>query len=282
MRSHGIVESAAGLLPFGHMGWGYRNRDEFLCRAAEYLVDGLDHGQRVAFVGAGTVDGLRAELAAFPRLRDHAGFDSIVVLAADEYYPFHAGTDIIDSEVAIARYLEATDTAIRDGHSGFRAAVDVTAVARTPQQRDELTVLEYLVDQLMAVRPFSALCAYDVGELGPDAIEVLCLHPYLSPQAAGFQIFADGDPRTDCVLSGELDQSAAQVYSTTLRRILPLMPPGAVQIDARGLQFIAHRQLLQLNDIACEHGRRIVLTTSQHVPRRLIELLQPSHITAAP
>jgi anti-anti-sigma regulatory factor len=282
MRTHGFANTAAGLLPFGHMGWAYHSRDEFLTRAAEYLLDGLNNGQRVAFVAEETTDVLRAELAAIPQLRDHPHFDDIEVLSAAGYYPFHEGTDVIDPAVAIARYLDAADTAIRDGYNGFRAAVDVTSVARSTEQRDELTALEYLVDQLMAVRPFSALCAYDVGELGAEAGEVLCLHPFFGPHTSEFHIFADEDPAVDCVLSGELDQSSAQVFTSALRRILPLTPAGTVRIDAQGLQFISHRQLLQLNELAREHERTIVLVTSQGVPMRLVELLQPSHVRVLP
>ena len=40
-RHHGVVDSAGGLDPFGHLGWGYRSRPEFLARAAEYIADGL-------------------------------------------------------------------------------------------------------------------------------------------------------------------------------------------------------------------------------------------------
>ena len=61
-RRHGVVDSAGGLIPFGHLGWGYRDRSEFLTRAAEYITDGLIQNQWVEFVGDGSPDQLRAEL----------------------------------------------------------------------------------------------------------------------------------------------------------------------------------------------------------------------------
>ncbi|MGB5795204.1 MAG: hypothetical protein WBH51_05350 [Mycolicibacter algericus] len=32
---------------FGHIGWQYRDHDEFICCATEYLAIGLNLGQRV-------------------------------------------------------------------------------------------------------------------------------------------------------------------------------------------------------------------------------------------
>jgi anti-anti-sigma regulatory factor len=111
---------------------------------------------------------------------------------------------------------------------------------------------------------------------------VLCLHPFFGPNTSEFHIFADEDPAVDCVLSGELDQSSAQVFTSTLRRILPLTPTGTVRIDARGLQFVSHRQLLQLDDLAREHERTIVLVAAQGVAVRLVELLALSHVQVTP
>lgn len=279
MRAHGVRLSAAGLLPFGHLGWGYHGRAEFLCRATEYLLDGLNRGQRVAFVAEQSVDVLRAELASVDTLRTHPGFAAIDVLCAADYYPFHPGTDVLDAHAALDRYRTAVDDAISAGHTGFRAAVDVTPVARTVEQRDELTVLEYLVDQEMAVRPFSALCAYDLDELSGVGAELLCLHPFVGERMTSFQLHADDDPAVAAVLSGEIDQSAMDVFSATLRRVLPLTPEGALRVDATRLEFITHRQLMLLDELAGQYGRSVTLVTDQRVATRLTDLLALRHVS---
>ena len=62
-RYQTTVDSAAGLVPFGHLGWAYRDRDEFALQAGRYLADGLAQGQMVEYVGDGDPDTLRRELA---------------------------------------------------------------------------------------------------------------------------------------------------------------------------------------------------------------------------
>jgi hypothetical protein len=52
-------------------------------------------------------------------------------------------------------------------------------MARTPEQRDALARLEYLVDPEMAARPYAALCGYDTGQLSTAAAELVCLHPFV-------------------------------------------------------------------------------------------------------
>jgi hypothetical protein len=39
-RRHAVLDSAAALTPFGHAGWGYRDRGEFFSRAAERRLFG--------------------------------------------------------------------------------------------------------------------------------------------------------------------------------------------------------------------------------------------------
>lgn len=87
MRQHGAVRSAAGMAPFGHLGWGYRDRAEFLCRASEYITVGLRHKQRIAYAAEGTRETLYSELATMPAIREHLDSGLIEVLPSDEYYP---------------------------------------------------------------------------------------------------------------------------------------------------------------------------------------------------
>ncbi|KZS78855.1 hypothetical protein B4U45_13795 [Mycobacterium persicum] len=70
IRQHGVVASAAGLVPFGHLGWGYSEQAQFRARAAEYIVDGRLQNQWVEYVGARSRDELRSEFAAMPALSE--------------------------------------------------------------------------------------------------------------------------------------------------------------------------------------------------------------------
>jgi len=71
----------------------------------------------------------------------------------------------------------------------------------TPEQRAAFARLEYLIDHQISVLPASALCAYDVAELGAAAVaELACLHPYTSTGATLFRLYAE--PGAECALDG--------------------------------------------------------------------------------
>lgn len=281
MRPHAAVESAAGLTPFGHMGWGFRHRSEFLARAAEYIADGLRQNQLVAYVGEADAQTLRRELEAMPAL---AGLDTGAVNAipAADYYVYEPGTDVLDAEAALGRYIATAQDAVRRGYTGFRGVVDVTPVARTATQRASLAELEFLVDQQMAVLPFSAFCAYNLEQLGSAASELLCLHPYISAGSVSFQLFADPEPEVDFALTGELDAFTHDVFTTTLSRIWPLTAGTTLHIDARELTFVDHRSLITLGQIARRHSSTVVLHTDQRFIGRILELVDVPGVSVAP
>lgn len=281
-RIHAVVESAAELIPFGHLGWGYRDRGMFRDRAAEYIADALRHNQYVAYAGDCTSAALRAELAAMPGVRDHLDTGAIDAVPVEEYYTYYAGTDVIDPDAAVAKYLAAAEQALANGYTGFRAVSDVTPVARTAEQRDTLARLELLVDRQMAVLPFSALCAYDTEALGAAANEVICLHPFVSSGSVSFQLYAEPDLDADVALAGELDASNGDVFDTALQRVWPLVAGNTVRIAADELSFIGHQQLHLLEDRARTHNREVVLSTDQPTVCRLVELLRLTRVRVDP
>lgn len=278
MRRHALMVTAAGLTPFGHLAWGYRDRAEFLSRAAEYIVDGLEQNQYVAYAADRSPETLRSELAAMPGIVDHLDSGGIEVVPTADYYVYRPGTDIIDADRAVAKYLSALRTAIANGYSGFRAVADVTPVARTPEQRDALTKLEYLVDRQMAVLPFSALCAYDVDQLGAAANELMCLHPFVNKNQVRFRLYADPDAEMDFTVTGEIDAYARDLFTTALQRIWPLVPGSTLRIGAQALEFIDHHQLRMLEDRARDQNRKVVLWTTQPLVTRLVQVLDLSHV----
>lgn len=272
-RQHGVVDTARGLIPFGHLGWGYRDRSEFLARAAEYIADGLAQQQWVEYVGTGDRDRLRAELAGLPGLAD---VEDVKVTPALEFYGVRAGTDVVDPEAAVALRSSAVHRALREGYTGFRAVVDATSVCERPEQRDAFARFEFLIDQKMAVLPVSALCAYDTSRLGPDAAGLICLHPLVGAAAPSFQLYAEAG--ADFALTGESDSACAEDFTGILRRIWPLTEGEQVIVDARDLDYIGHQQLVDLDLQARADGRRFVLRKPQPIVKRLAELLDLSNV----
>jgi hypothetical protein len=273
------VASAAGLIPFGHLGWEFSARAQLLTRAAEYIADGLAHNQQVEFVAAGSHEQLRAELASFPGLADRLAAGDIGVRPVMEYYALEAGSDIVDPQRAVTARVAAVEAAIARGYSGFRAAVDATAVAGRPEQRDALARFEFLVDQKMAVLPFSALCAYNTSQLKEAADGLLCLHPYVSPGGPSFRLHAQTDAAF--ALSGYVDNASDGLFTATMQRIWWAGDDPLI-IDAQDLDFITHRQLCTLDDYARVDGRKIILRTDQYIPGRLAGLLDLTNVVVEP
>lgn len=282
MRRHGVRESAGELNPFGHLAWGYRERAEFLRRAAEYIADGLRLNQYVAYVGEGTQEALRSELANMPGVGVHLDSGGIEVHTVEDRHVYFPGTDVIDADEVVAKYLAAVEQAIAEGYTGFRSVSDLTPVARTPEQRDALTRLEYRVDQQMAVLPFSALCGYDVSQLGAAAEELICLHPFVSKGSVAFRLYADPEADVDFAITGEIDAAANKLFDTTLQRVWPLESSHTLHIGAQELNFISHEPMFNLEERAREQDRKVVLSTNQPAISRLVDVLDLIHVRATP
>ncbi|GFG73478.1 MEDS domain-containing protein [Mycobacterium botniense] len=270
MRRHGSVRSAVGFGPSEHLGWGYVNRAEFRYRAAEYIGDGLARNEWILFVGAASRAALRAELADLG-FSEGVRSGQIWVAPVEDYYTFRPGSDVVDPQAMMTRGIATLEELLATGCPGCRAVVDGTAVAHTPEQRDALARFEFLTDRTMTMLPVSALCTYDVTVLGAAAKELLCLHPLTNAGAVGFQLYAERD--SGFALSGEIDADEDHAFTAAFRRIWPLMAQTELVIDAEGLRFVTHRQLIALDEQARADGREVILRTGQRVVTRLAELL---------
>ncbi len=279
MRRHGVLTSAASLVPVVHLGWGYHDRQEFGMRVAEYLSDGIAYNQRIEYVGAGSRNALCVELTELG-FGEHVRSGRIRVSPAEDTYEFCPGTEVIDAEGTVAERVAATEQALSDGYSGLRAVIDAVSVARTPEQRAAWAHFEYLIDQEIAALPLSAMCAYDLVALGAAAAELLCLHPLAGEGTVGFRLFAE--PGFSFVLAGEIDAADNDAFVTALQRVWRWQPPGPLLIDARALNFITHHQLARLDDLARADDRDVVLLSDQGIVSRLAELLRLTHLRVAP
>ncbi len=279
MRRHGVLTSAASLIPVAHLGWGYHDRTEFGARVGEYLADGIACNQRIEYIGAGSRTALCAELT---ELGFGEGVRSgrIRVTPAEDTYEYCPGSDVIDAEATVAERVAATEEALSDGYSGLRAVIDAVTVARTPDQRTAWAHFEYLIDQQIAALPLSAMCAYDLTALGAAAAELLCLHPLAAEGTVGFRLFAE--PGFGFVLAGEIDAADNDAFVTAVQRVWRLQPPGPLLIDARALRFVTHHQLAILDDLARADHRDVVLLSDQRIVSRLAELLRLTRLRVAP
>ncbi len=274
----GVVDSAAGLGPYAHLGWAYRSGAEFRARAGEYASDGLAAGQWVEYAGDGSREELRAELT---ELSAASGCPNVARAGASplhELFAFAPGGDVVDPDGSIANVTAATEAALAAGYSGLRLVVDNTAVTRTPAQRDAFACFESLADRLMLSHPVTALCACDATVLGDAAAELVCLHPYIARGSTPFRCHAA--PAADFALAGELDRSCAELLRAVLRRSDERALGATIWIEARELEFVDHGSLVALGEAAAARGTTIVLHGGPEILPRLLDILEVPNLRA--
>ena len=237
----------------GHLCLAFDSRAELESRAGDFLADGEQNGQLVRFIAA--------EPPGAPLPYEALG---------DAY----ADDVIIDPVTQVAAYAAATEQALAAGWTGLRVVADVTPLVRTPAQLDAFARYEYRVDRYMRDHPFTAICAYDRGRLGDDAIaQVACMHA-ASTTAVPFRLHACPPAEGVAALSGELDPEADDLFTATLRRADLAPDGGEVVLHAAGLRFTDHGSLLRLQQYAEEHGTTVVLRGAGRATARLAELLE--------
>ena len=244
--------SDRGAPPYGHVCLAYDGPAELASRAREFLALGEAAGERVYYIAV------------------TAPADPLPFVPLGDTY--RAGA-VVDPVAQVAAYTAATEAALAAGFTGLRVVADATSLVRTPAQLDAFARYEYRIDRYMRDHPFSALCAYDRGVLGDAVVtELACLHAE-SDAAVPFRLHAC-DPADGCAtLTGELDLSADDLLTATLRRA-DLGPAGTeVVLRADGLRFADHRSLTRLNEYADDHGGTVVLRGANRAVARLAALL---------
>jgi anti-anti-sigma factor len=271
MRTGGIVSCAQGLVPHGHLCWGYTDRSEFHKRAAEYMADGVAGGQWVEYVGSQSTQALRDELYGLDGMQAHIDDRSIRVSSAGDYCECGQSL-LVDPDRAVESRIAAAEEVLAAGYTGFRAVVDCTDMARTDKQREAFARYEHLIDQKMSVLPVTALCAYNISELGSDAVcEMASLHPFVNDGCTPFRLYAD--EATSLSLAGEVDSMCASLLGTALERTVSLESGPELAIDCRGLEFIDHRGLLTLDKHARRNDLSLVLYCNSETVARVAAML---------
>ncbi|TVT17286.1 MEDS domain-containing protein [Amycolatopsis acidiphila] len=275
MRISGVTRAADGFGPHDHVCWAYDEGADFRGRAAEFLADGVAQGLRTSLIAPGDPEQLRAGLRRSGVLADALRDGSLTVQSVEGVY---GAEDVVDPETQAGVYAAATGAALADGFRGYRIVAEATALVRTPEQLAQFTRYEHRVDRLMAERPFSAMCAYHRPSLGAEAVALLAsLHPASSPGTSPFRLHTASDGTL--TLSGELDHLTARTFPLALERAEPAGQSGELVIDGTGLEFVDHRNLYALADLAAREELTVVLRTAWPGARRLVELLGIEGVT---
>jgi anti-anti-sigma regulatory factor len=252
-----------------HLCWVYDDAVGFRDRASAFLTEGIVAGERLEYLGAGSLDDVHR------RVRQDPGLAMLLEgghLALRSLPAIYGENHCVEGVEAVAAYAAATEEALAGGYAGLRVVAEATELVRTPAQRDAFARYEHLIDRYMVDHPFAAMCGYDSRELGPTAAaEIACLHPAVSRNATSFRWFSTA-PNEVC-LSGEVDVTSQEVFDRTLSRTMDLQSVDLL-VDARALEFISPAGLLALETRAREAGIMVSLQTGSVVVHRLAELLE--------
>lgn len=272
MRLSAAVDSAAGLTPDCHLCWGYRDRSEFRTAAREFIADGIASSQWVEFVGGDSIEQSLEELYALG-LEQAVEEGDVGCSSVWDFYRSSGKSGVVDPAASVAARISAAQDVLAAGYKGFRAVVDASAVVRTVQQREAFARYEHLLDRKMSNQLISAMCGYDLDELGPRKVaELACLHPVASDGVTPFRLYAD--PGVDLALAGEIDLTCRELLVLALDRVLPLSSAGSeLVVDAEDLTFIDHRGLLAMDDHVAANNRRVVLRSHSSVLADVADLL---------
>lgn len=102
MRINGVVDSARGLVPHGHLCWAYEDRTEFHARASEYMADVIAAGQWIEYVGSGCAEELCEQLAGIDVVKQALDNGAAGVCSVDDFYAFRGHSDVVDPVPAVA------------------------------------------------------------------------------------------------------------------------------------------------------------------------------------
>jgi len=254
-----------------HVCRGYRRRGGFVAHAQEFLAEGLAAGERVLYVAPGDETALAGQLRADERCDEGLARGAVQVASVDATY---ATGDVVDPAGQVERYAAATSEALAAGFTGLRVAADATSLVRTAAQVDAFARYENLVDHYMAAHPMSAMCGYDVGELGGEVVaELACMHPRAVEGGTPFHLHGHARDGSAAALDGDLDLDSRRLWPLALERAGLRSEGSTIVIDATGLAFADHRSLVALATYAEQHAVTVVLRTRLATPARLVELL---------
>jgi len=168
------------LKPHDHLCLVYETRDEWRETVIPFMALGLSRREKCVYVAdTSTLDEIRRCLA-------EEGVD-VAFAEAQGQFTLRRATDpdtkndSFDPDRMIARLVEATEQALREGYPALRVTGEMTGVVRGKSSTER--ILEYeakLNRDFFPKYPGSALCQYDRGKFDPEIIwGMVQTHPLL-------------------------------------------------------------------------------------------------------
>jgi anti-anti-sigma regulatory factor len=271
MRTTQRVQRARELRHGDHLCWGYDDERAFSDEVADFFEEGLRRGERLLYVADAEADALLGFVARLDRFEQILASGQLTVSPLSEAY---RSGDASGRPERVDGYRTAATSAIRDGYAGFRVAAEVTSLVVDADDRMAFVRYEREVDDAIARLPMSALCAYDVHQLGDEGLfDLACVHPAVGGCIfdVPFSMYRDGD---DVVLLGELDAFSAERFRAALAGVGT--SEDRVRIDLSGLTFIDTASIRRFGlwlDATRRSGRQVEVAGVRPLVERCGELM---------
>jgi anti-anti-sigma regulatory factor len=239
VRLHGGVADPSGLDRRDHVCWSYDDPQELGQVTRQFLLAGLERGERVMCVGEVAIAGVTEGPTALPDVDGLLRTGTLVVVPRAATYNDNNNAAAARRPLPerLAFYEDAVTRAADDGYSGLRIAAEVTALASEPTMWADQLLWERIADGVIAGgRGMATLCAYRHGAVDAELLAALStVHPLASGPGTdvAFRLFFDDDVLT---LTGAVDWFGA----TRLRGLLAATPvnTASVILDLSDLTFI--------------------------------------------
>lgn len=256
--------AVTGRSPGDHVCWWFHGVDDYVETAREYVGEGLDSRQRVALVKV-TAAGLEHTLVS-----DVTQVGRLVL--ADP--PVTSGTSPASAPSHLDRMTRA---AVADGYAGLRVLTDVNDLVRSPAGLRQWIRTEHLIDRYTVDHPLTALCGYDVDDVGAQVVaEAAWVHPLTRGALSPFLVRA-ADGEGGLALVGEVDSTSAEDLGHALLSIGPEIP-ARVTLDLSEVAFIDHTSLVAVDRAAGALGVVVTLVGTQPLTEWLVGTLGLRHV----
>jgi hypothetical protein len=245
-----------------HAAWCGEGPDALHELAVTAFSGAARRGERMVLISEQPDPDRLAALDDFEALLDRGALQLTTVEAA-----YRSAADI---PARLAQFEALLDLALAEGHSGICIVADNSRLVGGSEQDFAVWLgWEATADEFQATRPVNGVCYFDRERVENDRLaDIAAMHPVLSLNfgAPSFQLFIDDDAVR---VIGDLDTACAE----QLRRILASAPKLLERLlDLSGVEFIDHRALLVLNDVASD-GQMLRLRGARAIARRVWDIL---------
>jgi anti-anti-sigma factor len=273
MASLRALDRADELAPGDHASWMYDERSDLRATCTDFLAEGIRQGERLMYVGSGTLDLLLDDLAGLPDRHRLIDAGQLSVHTAREMYGFGA----VEPHDQVEKMLQHSRDAAAEGYTGLRILGDVSDFAVEPALMQAVLEYEAAIDVAPATTLTTAICALDRSRTHDSWRLFSALHrqQYAPGWCPGFAIQAgDGVIR----LAGDVDLSCSADLQEVLMR-LGATAHRELVIDLHELAFIdvaGTRALAAFREAMAQSGRSVRFTGLGPAARRTFPIFELS------